>query len=453
MLSVIIPARNEIYLEKTLRSILAAAEGDIEVLAMLDGYVPNPQINLGDDRVIFHHFPQSIGQRQCVNYGAKEAKGKYIMKLDAHCSVDKGFDIKLAADCDYDWTVIPRMYNLDYLTWTPKLHKRTDYMYIGRDEGRLLRAEYYNSNQPKNDLMIDDTMCCMGPGWFMHKDRFWELGGMDENHGSWGQMGVELACKAWLSGGAMKVNKKTWFAHYFRGGGGPGFPYPISGRDQEKARQYSRDLWLNDKWPLQKRPFQWLIEKFSPPGWNLPHGLESFKDYYKGQTCYIVGKGLSLQNLKREHFKDGIVITINSAITQVEALNLPNLTYAMLKEGSGMNLVIRPKKAVLLTSKHEGAKFLTDYSPRYVFDAASLTDSMFGWKEFSANCALKIAQLFGCSKIKLLCFDACMGDEVRAVRENGEIYANKHPDALFRQKTRMLELIAKERLDVEWIKP
>jgi len=268
MLSVIIPARNEVYLERTIRSVLDAAEGDIEVIAILDGYIPDPQIDMKDNRVIFVHYPESIGQRQAINEGARRAKGEYIMKLDAHCNVDKGFDVKLAQDCEYEWTVIPRMYNLNHETWEPKLHKRTDYMYIGCDEGRMLRAEYYNGKQPKNDKVIDDIMCCMGPCFFMHKDRFWELGGMDEEHGGWGQMGVELACKAWLSGGELKVNKNTWFAHWFRGGGGPGFPYPISGRDQEKARKYSRDLWMNDKWPMQRRGFQWLIDKFNPPGWD-----------------------------------------------------------------------------------------------------------------------------------------------------------------------------------------
>lgn len=267
VLSVIIPARNEAYLEPTIKSILDNAEGGIEVIVILDGYLPDPAIDMKDNRVIFHAFEKAIGQRASINFGAKVAKGKYIMKLDAHCAVGKGFDVILARDCEYDVTMIPRMYNLDINTFTPKLHKRTDYMYISCEEGRLLRAEYYK-RQPDNDKPIDDTMCCMGPGWFMHKARFWELGGMDELHGSWGQMGVELACKAWLSGGSMKVNKNTWFAHWFRGGGGPGFPYPISGRDQERARQYSRDIWLNNKWPLQVRQFQWMIDKFNPPGWE-----------------------------------------------------------------------------------------------------------------------------------------------------------------------------------------
>jgi len=273
MLSIIIPARNEIYLEKTIKNVLDNAEGEIEILVVLDGYIPEPQIIMNDERVIFIHNKESIGQRQSINQAAKIAKGKYIMKLDAHCAVDKGFDVKLAQDCEYDWTVIPRMYNLDVLSWQPKLHKRTDYMYIGLRENGELRAEYYDK-QPDTDKEIDNIMCCMGPCFFMQKDRFWELGGCDENHGGWGSQGIEVACKAWLSGGRLVVNKKTWFAHWFRGGGVPeghtsGFPYHLSGKAVEHARAYSKDLWLNNKWDKQVRNFDWLLNKFSPPNWNM----------------------------------------------------------------------------------------------------------------------------------------------------------------------------------------
>ena len=100
MVSIIIAARNEQYLEQTIRNVLSNARGEIEILVMLDGWIPEPQIHTGDGRVIFHHFQESIGQRQCINAGAKLAKGKYVMKLDAHCAVDEGFDIKLAQDCE-----------------------------------------------------------------------------------------------------------------------------------------------------------------------------------------------------------------------------------------------------------------------------------------------------------------------------------------------------------------
>lgn len=267
-LSVIIPARNEIYLEKTIQNILENMRGDTEILVVLDGYIPDPQIITNSNKVKFIYYEESIGQRQAINAAAKQSTSTFIMKLDAHCALDEGFDVKLMANCEYDWTVVPRMYNLDIATWLPKLHKRTDYMYIGLRENGELRAEYYQNGhrQPKNDKEIDDIMCCMGPCFFMHRERFWELGGCDEAHGSWGQQGIEVACKAWLSGGKLVVNKKTWFSHWFRGD--VGFPYPMSGKACSYARKHSKDLWLNNKWPQQVRPFEFLLDKFNPPNWE-----------------------------------------------------------------------------------------------------------------------------------------------------------------------------------------
>jgi len=274
MVSVIIPAKNEVYLEKTIRNVLENAEGEIEIIVELDGYTPDPQIVINDERVIFVYHKEGIGQRACINHGASIAKGKYIMKLDAHCAVSPGFDVILARDCEPSWTMIPTMYCLDIETWKPKLYKRTDYMYItspsmsgegNANSQKPFRAAYFN-RQPKNDKMIDDTLCAMGPGWFMTKERFLFQGGCDEGHeGGWGAQSIEISLKAWLSGGALKVDKNCWFAHWFR----KEFPWPASGRMQERVRKYSRDLWLNNKWSGQVRPLSWVIQKFWPvPGWT-----------------------------------------------------------------------------------------------------------------------------------------------------------------------------------------
>jgi cephalosporin hydroxylase len=208
------------------------------------------------------------------------------MKVDAHCAFDKGFDVKLVADAtDPSVTWVPRMYNLDVETWKPKLHKVTDYMYIRKDD---FRADYYTGSEYRrthsNPKLTDDTMACMGPCWFMHKDRFFEQGGCDENHGSWGAMSVEVSMKAWLSGGSLKVNKKTWFAHAFRSHA----PYHLSQKAVDIARNYSRDLWLNDKWDKATRKLQWVIDKFNPPTWEnkMPQ-----TDYYQIFYSHILREG------------------------------------------------------------------------------------------------------------------------------------------------------------------
>lgn len=292
LVSFLIPARNEIYLEQTVRNVLANIRGDSEILVCLDGYIPDPQIVIGDERVKFFHMEKSLGQRGAINFLARKAEGKYVCKLDAHCAIAEGFDVTLTKDCEYDWVVIPRMYNLDVETWKPKLiddfntavrhGKLHDYIMMGVDGEDKLRTLYYphGFNKPlhheRKDILIDDTMSCMGCCFFMHTERFWELGGCDEEHGSWGQQGIEVACKAWLSGGRLVVNKNTWFAHWFRGGkNGAGWPYDIENKQVYHAKRYSEDLWLNDKWPKATRKFSWLLEKFNPPNKEMFYAFQT----------------------------------------------------------------------------------------------------------------------------------------------------------------------------------
>ena len=300
-LSVIIPAREEEFLQKTIDDILKKSKADTEIIAILDGYWPKPGIKQ-HEKVTLIHYEDPIGQRAATNVGARLSTAKYIMKCDAHCMFDEGFDVKLMANCEYDWTVLPKMYTLNAFEWVcetcqkrygqgpekdqcescngtkfsrdivyqPRFTKGgTEYMWFNSD----LRVKYFDGpglrefggslrglknkyahwkrDWAKGD--ITDVMNGIGCCWFLHRDRYWDLGGLDENHTSWGQMGVEVACKAWLSGGRHVVNKNTWFAHLFRTQGkGFSFPYPNPAKMQNKAREYSRDLWLNNKWPKQK---------------------------------------------------------------------------------------------------------------------------------------------------------------------------------------------------------
>lgn len=311
-LSVIIPARNEEFLKRTVDDALAKSEADTEVIVVSDGDWPLEPLD-DDPRIIIVKTSEPIGQRAAINVAARISTAKFIMKLDAHCILDQGYDRKLMADCEYDWTVIPRMYNLHAFNWrclkcgntwyqspTPryccsdpdgkvkneKCDNRTEFvrdMVWQRRESRKndfmrfdadLHFQYWGEykHRPEAQGDIAETMSLVGACFFMHRQRYWDLDGSDEGHGSWGQQGTEIACKTWLSGGRLVVNKKTWFAHLFRTQGGDfGFPYPNSESAIEKARQHSKKLWRENKWPKAIHDLDWLIEKFKPvPGWNIP---------------------------------------------------------------------------------------------------------------------------------------------------------------------------------------
>ena len=299
-LTIVIPARNEMFLARTIEDLLANIRGDTEILAICDGYWPTPEVK-DHPRVNLIHYTTPQGQRQGTNAGARLSQARYLMKVDAHCAFDEGFDVNLmeaAKELGPEVTQVPRMYNLhafDWVcrqghrryqgpsgpctecgepttrevVWKPRLSRRTDFARFDRSMHFQYWREYEKRPEAKGE--IADLLCCVGAAWFMPLERYWQLDGMDERHGSWGQMGVELACKSWLSGGRQVVNKRTWFAHMFRTQGSDfGFPYKISATEQEEARKHSRWLWEGGNWPKAKRSLQWLVDQFAPvPEWHV----------------------------------------------------------------------------------------------------------------------------------------------------------------------------------------
>lgn len=300
-LSILIPARNEMFLVKTVEDVLAKKQGKTDVIVVLDGAWSDPGLNQHKDVTVVR-TPRPIGQRAATNLAARLSSADFVMKLDAHCSMDEGFDVKLMASAKELGplvTQVPSQWNLHAFDWrcrncdflkdqgpTPKCgcDKPDVYRDMVWARRRLseawrfdshLKFGYFGGLKDRADAKDGkgpylETMSCLGACWFLGHERYWELGGMDENHGSWGQMGTELACKSWLSGGKLVTNRTTWFAHMFRTQGGDfGFPYPLSADDVNTAREYSQDTWRNNKWSGQVHSLKWLVEKFWPiPGWT-----------------------------------------------------------------------------------------------------------------------------------------------------------------------------------------
>ena len=305
-MSVVIPARNEIFLQKTIENVLENIEADTEIIAICDGYWPDPPVH-DHERVTIVHHTNPIGQRAATNEGARLSEARFVMKADAHCAFGRGFDRILIEDHRPGMTMIPTLYNLHAFDWEclgccdrtyqgakPDLCKKCRGRefkmvlvwkprdgkgpYVSWRFDREMHFQQWRKHcrRPEAQGDIVETMSFAGPCFFIDRARYWELGGCDEAHGSWGQFGTEWACKTWLSGGRLVTTRRTWFAHLFRTGnfkgsgwGGSSFPYPISGEQQEHAKRYSRDLWLNDKWPGAKLPLSWLVEKFKPvPDWH-----------------------------------------------------------------------------------------------------------------------------------------------------------------------------------------
>ena len=295
-LSVIIPSRNEEFTQKTIESIFENTEADTEIIVILDGWWPEPPV-IDHPKVTVVHHTKSIGQRAATNEGARISQAKYVMKLDAHCTVGKGFDRILIEDCRRrNWTLVPMMYNLHAFDWQCKICNKRYYQAdrpetcCGKEDfekvmvwkprrkrktiawrfDKDLNFGYWHNYSKREEAKgkVIETMSFIGACWFMHRSQYWNLDGLDEGHGSWGNVGTEVSCKTWLSGGRLLTDKNTWFAHMFRTNKCFGFPYKLSYKAQQHAKEYSRDIWLNNKWPKQKYKLDWLVDKFKPvPGW------------------------------------------------------------------------------------------------------------------------------------------------------------------------------------------
>ena len=305
-LSILVPARNEMWLRKTVDDLIEHKEANTEILVGLDGKWADPPIQDHPDVTVLH-YSESIGQRAITNQLARLSSAPFVMKIDAHCSFDQGFDRKMLEDIQPDWTMACTMCNLHVFDWHCLTCDSTHYQgptptECWKDgcpgktfERRMIwkprrgiasvhyrfdkdmHFQYWRDakRRPENKGELVESLGLQGSMFMLSRDKYWELNICDEGHGSWGQQGVEVACKTWLSGGRVVITKKTWYAHLFRTQGGDfGFPYPNPGVD--KAREYSRNLWLGDNgdgstcnWSKAKYTLQWLLEKFRPvPDWH-----------------------------------------------------------------------------------------------------------------------------------------------------------------------------------------
>lgn len=299
-LSILIPSRNEMFLSRTIEDILSNIEGNTEIIAVLDGQLADPPIQQ-HERVTVVCLPESVGQRAATNIACKLSNAKYVLKCDAHCAFDKGFDVKLMNDMQDDWTMVPIMRNLHAFDWVcdkcsdrryqgptpidcPKCDNTTsfnrDVVWIAKQSPQSTsfcfdpepHFQYFNdyAKRPEAQSKLSDTMSLQGSCFMLTREKYWQLDICDENFGSWGSQGIEVAVKTWLSGGRVVCNKNIWYGHMFRTQGGDfGFPYPLSGKQVSQAKHFARDLFFENKWPLQKYPLSWLVEKFWPvKGWT-----------------------------------------------------------------------------------------------------------------------------------------------------------------------------------------
>ena len=330
-LSILIPSRNEMFLKQTIDDILKNIEADTEIIAVLDGEWANPPVPQ-NERVNIIYVPEAIGQRAGTNLAAKLAKGKYIMKVDAHCAFDKGFDRKMLEGMEKmgDCTMVPVLRNLWGFDWmcdkcgsrwyqgpTPtrcmkqersvvpnedcdskKFHREITWLTVSPDGGSARKNwkgryapqhssfcfdsephfQYFGAYDKRPEVLkmkeetggFTETMGLQGSCWMLPRKTYLDYIPFRERFGSWGNEGIEMACRAWLSGERVICNHNTWYGHLFRTQGGDfNFPYPQSGRGVHDTKKLVWESIVKKELPNQIHSVDWLVEKFSPVyGWS-----------------------------------------------------------------------------------------------------------------------------------------------------------------------------------------
>lgn len=252
-LSILIPSRNEIFLQKTIDDLQEHIEDDTEIIVGLDGWtIPinkewQPKF---PERIKWIIETEGIGQRAMTNKLAKMSEAEYIMKIDAHCSFSQGFDVELLSKIDDKTIMAPYLLKLNP-DWSI-IHKPANSAYCF-DTNLVFQ---YN-REAENKELLNETMCLQGSAWVISRKNYWDWNICEESLGNWGGQAAELGIKAYLNGGRCITNKNCYYAHLFREKEEE-FPYQRNKEIIKETLAELRERYLNKK-------LAGLIEKFNYP--------------------------------------------------------------------------------------------------------------------------------------------------------------------------------------------
>lgn len=131
--------------------------------------------------------------------------------------------------------------------------------------------------------------------------------------------------------------------------------------------------------------------------------IEALKGFFDQQTCYIVGKGPSLDHLDASIFGEGPVIGLNEAVHKLTELGLENKLFGLQQDAKLRNRCYTREATMLVSTK--AANFYAKYENVYVFDNKQYRLSA---NALSVSAAIEIAKSLGVKDFVLVAFDSCV---------------------------------------------
>jgi len=282
MLSIIIPSRNEPYLNKTIECILANFTGHYELLVHIDGKPLESLVQ--NERIKYIIDEEPVGMRTGINKCIGISDGQTLMKCDAHCAFPESFDEIMQQDLRRDYVLTARRYSLDRNTWERKLDRKVRdfcYLYFPLDTERGRSMPIMDGNKKFADNTVNDTMIFQGSCWVANKDYFLKtVGYLDaKNYSEFGSEQIEIGLNYWLKGGQVKRTTRTWYAHmhkgkrYYQENGFRTKTYK-KWPDAVKGRTWATNHWIMNEEEGITHTFEWLIDKF----WPIPSWPDNWKE-------------------------------------------------------------------------------------------------------------------------------------------------------------------------------
>lgn len=188
--------------------------------------------------------------------------------------------------------------------------------------------------------------------------------------------------------------------------------------------------------------------------WYPPRSSRSifdFKNLYNGCTATIIGKGPSLNRLKPEK-KNEVIFAINDSIQILDNLD-PTFSDFVIQMDGRLQETCRPQLAHLILGI--GARgWYGDIPDRIIFDPAQLDLDV---AMLSAIYCLHLGKLMGCTKAKLMCFDAAVNGSKEYAK--GLTPVVRYPDErrtgdrFSKHKVKIEKQAQKINMPIEWVIP
>tara|TARA_R100000808_G_scaffold9265_1_gene25506 strand:+ start:523 stop:1731 length:1209 start_codon:yes stop_codon:yes gene_type:complete len=226
---------NEQHLNETIEQVQKSARGQVEFRTQYD--------------------TSNEGLRVILNRLSMQTRAKYLMKLDAHCTLSDGWDEQMKAECSEGTLVFPSIVGMnDKFELTGH---RNGPAYLNSD----LVEKWWNTEHTN----VRPAMANTGCGLFMHRSDFEKLGRFDTQLGRYGGLGPETSLKFWLSGGKLVYHPGVVCGHIYKRK--PDHDTTVQDLQDTYARiRHNTHLGL---WPEQKHHIGWLVGKFDPvPTWD-----------------------------------------------------------------------------------------------------------------------------------------------------------------------------------------